>query len=689
MAETFRSIETLRDFPETPEGWQRYWVTELDAADRAVEKWHEGGQKIVREYLDDRQESDRTAPYMTKLNYFWANVKTQKAMLFGQLPKVDVTRRHADADDDEARISGPIILNRLINTDIEQGVDGFEFALKYALFDFLTVGFGNAWVRYEVEYENVPARQDPMTGMNIPPTRRKKKENAAVDYHHWKNQRWSPCRIWEENRWVAKMVPMSRDSVERRWGPQVAARIPYEASTTQRKVDGQEPKDPWRRAEVWECWSKELRKVFWVVRGFDRVLEVKDDFLKLKNFWPCPRPMFDNWTTTSLMPRPSYALVQDLYNDINDLASRIKLLEGALRLAGIYDKSMGLDLNRLLLDRAYENIIIPVPNMAAFSEKGGFEGVIAYLPIQQIAEVIQALSQQLEAKQQVLYEMTGFADLTRGAPEQGVGDTTATERRMQGRYSNVRVQDVQDEVARFATELQNIRAEIMVKNYDEETILKRSNVLSTPDAPDAIAAIRALKADFPNYKIEIKSDDLAMQDFAALKQDRGEFLLALSTLMKDAVPAMEMFPQSAVVLLETVKWALAAFRGSASIEGVFDRAIKQAQEAISQGQEGGGGPPQPDPEVVKAQMKAQADAQKIQAKAQADAQKMQMQVDTERQRQEIQLQSNITETAMEAEIKARADERKAQMDAQRDAAKMRMQAAREAMRPAPAPGGKK
>jgi hypothetical protein len=673
MTETFRSIETLRDYPETPEGWYKYWTTELDAADKSVDKWHEGSGVILRAYLDQRDdEVDRRAyPEATRLNYFWSNVKTKKAMLFGQLPKVDVTRRHGDADDDEARISGPLILNRVLNTDIEQGVDGFEYALRYAVFDYLTVGYGNAWVRYEVDWQNMPAQS--VGGVNRPPTRVKRNENAAVDYHYWKNQRWSPCRVWEECRWVAKMVPMSRDSMAKRWGEAVAAKIPLDASTVNRKVGDQERHDPWSRAEVWEIWSKELRKVFWLVRGYGTILEMKDDFLRLKNFWPCPRPLVANWTTSALMPRADYAMVQDLYNGINSLASRITLLESALRLAGVYDKNMGVDLNRLLLDRAYENILIPVPNMAALGEKGGLEGVISWLPIQQVAEVIDKLTQKLQEKQQLLYEMTGIADLTRGAPMDDGSDITATQRRMQGRYGNVRNQEESDEIARFASELQNIRAEVIVSNYEVDTILKRSNVLNTPDAAEAVAAVRALKQEFPNYKIEVKADTLAMQDFAALKSDRGEFLQALATLMRDAAPAMQMFPPASMVLLETIKWALAAFRGSASIEGVFDRAIRQAQQAIAQQQQAGPGPQQPDPEVVKAQMKTQASMQQIQAKTQADIAKMKMQVDTERQRQDIQTRANIAETIAQENIKAQSRERDMQMKEAMSAQKLRQQ----------------
>jgi hypothetical protein len=644
-------------FEHTPEGWAKLWALELNAADDAVRDWHTGAEIILQAYLDQRKgapedPSGVNASDATHLNFFWANVATQRDMMFGRLPEVDVTRRYGDSDDDEGRIAGPLILERILDTDIETGTDGFQAALRNALLDFLIVGFGNAWVRYDAEFKDKPAIK--RNGKEAAPAARMKvHEDAPVEYFYWKHQRWSPCRTFEDMRWSAKMVEMTSESMEERFGETGKEAATFDAEERQKtsgKTGSEYIADPWTRTEVWEIWSKEHRKVFWYVRGFYKVLDVKDDFLKLKGFWPHPRPLFSNLTTSALMPRPDYAMVQDLYRDINILATRIVILEQALRVAGVYDRNAG-ELHRLLEDTPGRNIMIPVDGWADKVEgKAGLEAVISWLPLDQVVSALDKLTQKLQEKQQLLYELTGQSDLSRGSENSAPGGPeTATSVRAQVKYGSIRVQAKQDEFARFTSELAAIRAEIMVKNFDEAELLKRSNVLFTPDAPEALAAVRMLKAEFPNYRVEIKPEAIAMTDFASMKAERAEFLMALASVLRDAAPVIQVFPPLAPALLETLKWTLAGFRGSASIEGVWDKALKQAKDALAQG----GGQQGPDPEAMKEFAKGQADMAKTQAKLQADLMKIQAQVQGEQQKQQIQAEQNIREAEMNAQIKQR------------------------------------
>jgi len=420
---------------------------------------------------------------------------------------------------------------------------------------------------------------------------------------------------------------------------------------------------------VWEIWDKEHKLVFWYVEGNPKILDVKDDILGLKDFWPCARPMVANLTTSGFMPRPDFAMVQDVYRDINMLMSRIVVLERALRVAGVYDRTAG-ELEKLLKDEKLANVLIPVDSWASLAEKGGLEGVVSWLPIDQIAAVIEKLEQKLQNRKQLLDELLGLSDLTRGTgSESATGNPpTLGEQQIKSKYANVRVQAAQDELARFATEIQSIRAEVIVKHFDPQTILRRSNVLFTPDAGEAMAAIQGLKDDFPNYRIEVKADEIAMVDFAKMKQERSEFLEALSTLMRDALPLAQMFPMTVPILLETIKWALAGFRGSSSIEGVFDKALQQAQQFASENMQGGQQQQPPDPRMQAEQMKAQnnqakmqMDMQRMERKAQLDQQKNAADVEAEMQRQAIQTQANIQEAQSIAEIKDRYKQKEHEM----------------------------
>lgn len=639
-AETSSGTKSFKQFDKTPEGWQKYWESEIDVARKAFQKWHKACKIITKEFLDER--ADDTNREERRINYFWADTSRKKALLFAnENPGVDVSRRYADADDDMARISGPLILKRVLETDIERGYDGTNVAGRYCLLDFLMFGFGNAWVRYTSETDK---------GKLV-------HEDVPVDYVHHDDYLHSPCRTFEEMRWALKQVAMTQDELAERFGAELAVEIALNQKKDER---AEEARDPWDRSNVLEIWSKEHRKVFWVVEGFDKILDSQKDILGLRDFWPFPRPMVANCTTTAFMPRPDFALLQDLYRDINNLMSRIHLLQKALRVAGVYDRTVG-EITRLL-DGSLANELIPIENINNLADKGGLEGVISWLPIKEVVETIGVLEDKLARRQQILYELSGDSDVTRGAA--GEERESATSVRSRVKFANVRVNAAQEEFARFMSDLQALRAEVMVRHFQPATFLKRSNVLFTPDAPLALQAVQELKKEFPSYRVKIQSDQLAAQDFATIKQERGEWLKAFSSVLREGVPLVQVLPSALPLVLEAAKWALGGLKGSATIEGAFDKFIKQTQAGAASGQ---GQQQQPDPNMMKAQgdqmktqTKLQADMMLIQAKTEAEQKKTELQIASEQQRQAIQTQANLAETTAQEQIKLKARQQQEQ-----------------------------
>jgi hypothetical protein len=639
------TIESQADFEKTKRGWAERWAAEMEAASGWLEKWHESAQ-VCLDAFHDRQQRTKDESHLT---FYWAGVVTLRSLLFGRTPSVDVTRRFGDADDDKARI-GATMLQRLLNTDIERYDDGFQTGLQNVLSDFLIVGFGNARLRYWAEFETVPESADPVTSEVIPAHHRKTSEDVCTDYVFWKDQRWSPARTYSELRWWAFKVPMTRDDLHRRFdasaGKDAVASVPmtdlaHGTEGVRNDEDQTIEHDAWKRAAVWEIWDKETRQVFWWVKGMDEILDVQPDPLQLQGFFPFPRPLFANLTTDALIGQPDYALVQDLYDDINLLATRVRHLEDALRVAGVYDVSAGAEIEKLL-NPAVSNQLIPVPSLSAIAEKGGLQNVIDWLPLEQVVIALEKTQIALASKRQLLFELTGWQDNQRAErPSQ-----TATEVRAEVRFGSVRVQALQDEFARYAAEFQQLRAEIIARLFDPETIKKRSNITLTPDRDQADLAVQQLKSEFPSYRIDVKPEALAQADFAALKNERVEFLGAFSQLMRDVAPVIQQLPDAGPVLIEVIKWALAGFKGAATIEGTLDRALAQARRALQQPR-----PAPPDPKLQQQAQKTQADLQIIEAKKRADMEKDRMSIETERMRQEMQFRYNVAEEAARTRLK--------------------------------------
>lgn len=604
-----------QDFTDSPGDQQKRWALELEASKKELKKWHKQGEKVAKYFRDER---DNATNDEVHLNLFSSNIQTMRALLYGKTPQVDVQRRFSDSGDDLARI-GAQILERLLNTDIQSESDSYSVALEHALDDRLLRGFGTARVRYEVEFEpgeETPAvmgEADPETGVAaelapaVPAVDQKTHEQVVVDYVYWKDMLWSPCRVWHDLRWVAFKALMPKSEWVARFH-KFATQFP---ATEKRSKD--EKADPRERAEVWEIWSKEDEKVYWYCEGVLKILDVKPDPLELKAFFPCPRPMASNLTTDAYIPMPDYVLAQDLYKEIDLTSTRLNSLVRALRLRGLYDKTA--DGVKRLLTEGGENELYPVDNWAMFAEKGGIKGLVDWLPLEMIVAVIAELRTRLTELMGLLFQTTGMSDIMRG---QATEHSTATEQSIKAKFASVRVQSMQDDFARFASEVQQLKAEVICRHFSPETIIERSNMRFTDDGAQALAAVKMLQSEYSCYRVQVKPEAVSLTDFAALKAERTDFIQGLSSFLTAAAPAAQGLPNSAAFLLKMLQWYMQGFRGSSTIEGVLDQAIAAAEAQAKAPPQ----PPPPDPKVQAQAMKAQVDKQHVMDELQADMARM-------------------------------------------------------------------
>lgn len=624
------------------------WKEELSQAKRYLEPWHTTAKDILKRLKDVRSKDSQ----VRRVNLATAEYLTKRAVLYGKTPQVSVSRRFHDAGDDVARVAGEM-LGRHLNDEITDGSDGYCRALGYALEDRLSVGLGQARVRYEPDIQpQVDERGAPVLGEDGKPLEVKVGETAPVDYVFWGDFLYSPCKYWEVVRWVAFKTEMSRKALLNRFG-EVAASVPLDVTSPNRKEG--EPEPPWGRATVWEVWDKEDRQVVWVTDG-GQVLETRPDFLGLKAFFPCPRPLFALVMTDDMVPRPDYVLAEDLYTDIDVLATRMHLLRTALRVIGMYDAS-NTELGELLSDTS-ENRMVPVQNWALFGEKGGLRGSVDFFPVQEVAAALVALGNEYEALKQRLYEVTGMSDILRG--QGSAVATTYGEQRIKAQFGSARLQSVQDEFARFATELQALKREVIARHFDVATIIKGSNVERTPDAAMGQEAAALLKSDADSFRVRILPEALALADFAQVKEERLEVIQAVAQYVAAITPLAQAMPGSMPALLEALRWMVSALRGSSEIEGVLDRAISMAQQAAAQPQQGQ--PQQPDPKLIAQQMKGAQELAKIQEESKARLTEIRAEVVADEQREANQMRYNVQEAALKTNISAA---NRAQGDAQR------------------------
>jgi hypothetical protein len=655
------------------------WGQALEESRKFVADYHNMARRAVAAFLDSRGEyqNDRRIPNY-RVNLFNSNIKTLQATLFAKMPKVEADRRFLDPNDEIARVAGEM-MTRLLQNDMNDPDDGLKPALKGALEDRLVAGLGCARMKYNMTETtpdlpgedalpqpdpNAQPQVDPATGQPVPPPPPESPQSQKADewcepvYTYWRDLLWSPCRTEAEITWKAFRAYMNKDKVTERFGKDVATAIKYNTTgprLNEDKVNEIKTTEP--QAEIWEIWDGEARCVYWYSKGYDKFLDQKDDPLGLDGFYPDGSWMVANTSTTKYLPKPDYELARTLYEEIDELESRIALLTGACKVVGVYDRQ-SKDIQRMLTE-GVENQLIPVDNWAMFAERGGLKGMTDWLPLEQVTNALTVLTAQQQGRIAQLYQVTGMSDIMRGqATEAGA---TATEQRIKAQYGSVRIQSIQDEFAQFAQDLLNKKVQIIQRFYDPERIVKLSNIMNTPDAQYAQQAVALIKnyADF-NIRIAIKAESLAQVDYDQRQQERTAFLQAVSQFMGQSATMLEQKPEMAPFMMQLLKFGVSGYKASTEMEGILDQMISQMQAAEQQKAQQ---PPQPSEEQIKQQAEAAA------AQAEANT-KMQLQ------------QQQAASDAQLAAQKASADAQLAQADQAHKAqlAAMKEQAAEERSR---------
>jgi len=457
-------------------------------------------------------------------------------------------------------------------------------------------------------------------------------EKVCFDYVHWKDFRMSPSRTWEECTWVARRVFMTRASGVKRFG-EAFNNVPLnyaEAASTQKASNagsgGNQEFGPGlgvlKKAAIWEIWSKDDLKVYWLCEDHPEILDERDDLFQLDEFFPCPKPLLATTTNDSTIPLPDYCMYQDQATELDQITNRISLLTQALKVIGVYDKTQ--DAVQRLLTEGVDNTMIPVDNWAMFAERGGLKGVVDFFPVEMVMNVLERLINARGVVKQDVYEITGIADIVRGA---SVASETATAQSIKEKFANIRINDTQKDIARFASDLINKAAQIMVNFFQPETLIVNAD-LQDPAGPDfqyVPAAVQLVKdGKLIQHKISVSVDSITKADDKEEKEARNEFMQNFGFLMQQAVPAIEKMPELAPMIAQVTLWSVRGYKIGRDIEGVIEQSISQMAQQ-------GPPPEKPDPAMVKAKMegeKMQAEMamkqQDQQAKQAADAAEMQM-----------------------------------------------------------------
>jgi len=509
-----------------------FWLAKLDMAEKSQQAYRERVKKIIRRYRDERSDQDRSS----RLNILWSNIETLKPALYSSTPKPQIERRYKDGDP-FARQSA-MVLERALATNMD--LMDFDNVMRDCVQDYLLTGRAVARIRYIPEIVKIFDESDDLEKTD----EKLIHEQVVCDYVHWNDFLHDPARNWNDVTWVAFRNYLCRDELSDRFG-ESAVDIGLDVRDDLHDGDKvQDWNDKNAKATVWEIWDKSSANVLWIApnpsTGRAKLLEIQSDPMHLSGFFPCPSPLMATTTSDDLTPVPDYALYQDQAIELDILTARISALARMIRLRGVYDASVE-PVQRLLSEYGGDSQLIPVDQWAALTQKGGLDSIVAWMPIERMVQVLRELYQIRDRVKNDLYEITGIADVIRGAT---APSETATAQQIKGRFATLRLSERQKSVARFGRDLIRLMAEVMAEHFNPETL---SNMTGMNVVPEMVQLFQS--EQIRNWRIDIESDSTVAVDEAVEKQTRIEFLNAVTGFIKEITPLV----QSGAVPLDIAK----------------------------------------------------------------------------------------------------------------------------------------
>lgn len=656
---------------KTVSSTQSYWVGEIETYEQQFSPWEKRCKKIIDRYMDERDDAQKTA---SRFNILWSNIQTLHPAIYASPPTPNIDRRF-DTDDDIGRYSA-LVLERSVSYYVKN--DLFDKVMKQATLDRLLPGRGTVWVRYCPVFEEKLQVTDDEQDKDYEEATDLVTEDTIPDYVHWQDFGHTWARTWQEVRGVWRRVFMTRSELVKRFGKK-GQTVPLDAVI---KGKNDESLNDGKKAVIYEIWDKAEKKAIWLHKSMEDILDEVDDPLGLKDFFPCPEPIYATLSNNTLIPTPDYVQYQDQAQELDLITARIAAITKAVKIAGVYDAAaQGID---RLLSEGTENKLIPVEQWAVLGGGKGLPGVISLFPLGEIMATLTGLYQAREQVKQDLYEITGISDIVRGATDP---NETLGAQELKGQFATLRLDNNQKDVARFAKDLVVIMTEIIAKHFSLDTIKQVSGVklltqaekqqiemqqqqamqeaqmmaqqtgqqVPPPELPEDVQELMDLPTweeiegiirddTARNFRIDIETDSTIKTDQENEKAARIEFLGAVSSFMAQAV---NIPPELRELSMEMLMFGVRGFKVSRELETTFEAAMREMKKAADQ-------PPPPDPQIQIEQMKAQQEQQRTQADMQMTQMKHQFDMkmlEAKTQAEQMKAQSEIQLKQMDAELK--------------------------------------
>jgi hypothetical protein len=495
---TVNSLEKPSDLGKKPEAIARRWKLELKLAAKRESPWQKKSKDIYKLYTPE-------TPATNSFGILWTNTETLRQAVYNSLPEPDCRRRYQDEDPLGKAVAE--VMTRAL--EFCQDVYDFDSVLKGDVLSMLLAGRAVSRVRYipdirKVEGEATQAKEG--DELQTPDAYEEIEwEQTICERVQYEDFRiLCAAKVWEQVTAIAFRHRFTRDDCIEKFGKEIGGAITLDSADDEDVKSSKDCEDLFKTAEIWEIWDKDEKEVIWICQSYANPCKIQDDPLRLSGFFPIPRPLYAIENDQTLIPAPLYTQYEQQAKELNKISGRINKLIDALKVRGIYDATMG-ELSQLM--KAGDNDLVPAQDTARWAEAGGIEKAIFFMPIEQAAKVIGELYIQRDQCKQIIYEITGIADIMRSASDPA---ETFGAQKIKTQWGTQRLQRMQREVQRYIRDLIRLKAEIIAEKFQPET-LEQMTLVQLPHQAELDAEKQRLEQMAQQYQMQAQQAQMSGQ----------------------------------------------------------------------------------------------------------------------------------------------------------------------------------
>lgn len=611
----------------TPEGEVSRWLKEIDLvlnsdAHRIFER---AGERIVKTYKNtsgyigygnEALEADRVM-----YNVLWANVQILYPLLFARMPEPVVERWYKDSDPIGRQAAEIAECSTSFQLKTQQ--DRFMYSVGSAVRDMLLPGRGQVWLRFDCDWiEALDENGNPHLDKEGNAIRQAKPntEKVVIDPLMWQDYLECMGRNQYEVRWRAKRAYMNRRQLMDRFGDkgeECKLQNFKEQVDRRKKLDDDE--QFLMQAEVWEIEDFEGKKKYWISRGYKKApLDVQDNPLNLSDFYSCPIPLLATTTSDSTYPTADYVIYERLASEVDWAMKRRSSIFECIRMVGATSAAYNKEVKEML--RLNDGDLWPIANWAQFVENKGFAGIIDWMPFDQAVAALGPMTEYIADCLQKIDAITGVPDFAHGVTDPNESVASVQKR---AQFTQPKIVVRQQDVQRFCREIVRKTAEIIFEPglFSDETIalmygLAQRKPEDQATFPQALSLLRDDR--MRTFRVDIETDSTIASDEADNQARWAQYMQSIGAIFSNVQAVQQFRPELMHPMLESALGSIRALRTGRNVEGAWEKAISEIEDADMQAKMNPQ-PPPPDPALLR----AQNEQQKIQIDAQIKSQELQ------------------------------------------------------------------